>query len=23
CARASYDQEYESGYFRYNRFDVL
>nr|MOW45885.1 immunoglobulin heavy chain junction region [Macaca mulatta]MOW46122.1 immunoglobulin heavy chain junction region [Macaca mulatta]MOW46243.1 immunoglobulin heavy chain junction region [Macaca mulatta]MOW46492.1 immunoglobulin heavy chain junction region [Macaca mulatta]MOW46524.1 immunoglobulin heavy chain junction region [Macaca mulatta] len=22
CARASYDQEYESGYFRYNRFDV-
>nr|MOW48243.1 immunoglobulin heavy chain junction region [Macaca mulatta] len=22
CARASHDQEYESGYFRYNRFDV-
>nr|MOW45707.1 immunoglobulin heavy chain junction region [Macaca mulatta]MOW46762.1 immunoglobulin heavy chain junction region [Macaca mulatta]MOW48339.1 immunoglobulin heavy chain junction region [Macaca mulatta]MOW49072.1 immunoglobulin heavy chain junction region [Macaca mulatta]MOW50232.1 immunoglobulin heavy chain junction region [Macaca mulatta] len=22
CARGSYDQEYESGVFRYNRFDV-
>nr|MOW45613.1 immunoglobulin heavy chain junction region [Macaca mulatta]MOW46542.1 immunoglobulin heavy chain junction region [Macaca mulatta]MOW47646.1 immunoglobulin heavy chain junction region [Macaca mulatta]MOW48614.1 immunoglobulin heavy chain junction region [Macaca mulatta]MOW48945.1 immunoglobulin heavy chain junction region [Macaca mulatta] len=22
CARASYDQYYDSGYFQYNHFDV-